>query len=126
MTLDSRTDDSDSTQEDGNSLLTWENLNMAVKFSGTPDEIGFIMLHVDINQHSPDLLRAVHTAAMGMSAGTDAEAAWCESMQTAWLTLHKMNARRREMWRASNWRNYNDFRYSLFRKEEEEEEEEQE
>ena len=30
--------------------FNWENLNMAAKFSGLPDERGFIMLHVDINQ----------------------------------------------------------------------------
>ena len=32
---------------------------MAVKFSGLPDERGFIMLHVDINEHSPELLSGV-------------------------------------------------------------------
>ncbi|MFY9444522.1 MAG: hypothetical protein WAP16_00560, partial [Flavobacteriaceae bacterium] len=36
----------------------WENLAMAVKFSGMDDERGFIMLHVDINQFSPDLVKA--------------------------------------------------------------------
>ena len=29
---------------------------MCVRFSGQPDEVGFIMLHVDINQHSPSLV----------------------------------------------------------------------
>ena len=37
----------------------WENLDMAVKFSGMPDERGFIMLHVDINQYSPELIEGV-------------------------------------------------------------------
>ena len=32
---------------------------MAAKFSGLPDERGFIMLHVDINQYSPDLVKSV-------------------------------------------------------------------
>ena len=32
---------------------------MCVRFSGQPDEVGFIMLHVDINQHSPDLVGSV-------------------------------------------------------------------
>ena len=39
--------------------FNWENLDMAVKFSGMPDERGFIMLHVDINQHSPKLVEGV-------------------------------------------------------------------
>ena len=37
----------------------WENLAMAAKFSGMDDERGFIMLHVDINQHSPELVGSV-------------------------------------------------------------------
>lgn len=37
----------------------WENLEMAAKFSGMDDERGFIMLHVDINQHSPDLVGSI-------------------------------------------------------------------
>ena len=32
---------------------------MCVRFSGQPDEVGFIMLHVDINQHSPSLVGSV-------------------------------------------------------------------
>ena len=36
----------------------WENLAMAAKFSGM-DERGFIMLHVDINQHSPELVGSI-------------------------------------------------------------------
>jgi indoleamine 2,3-dioxygenase len=37
----------------------WENLAMAAKFSGMDDERGFIMLHVDINQHSPELIGSI-------------------------------------------------------------------
>ena len=37
----------------------WSNLDMCVRFSGQPDEVGFIMLHVDINQHSPSLVGSV-------------------------------------------------------------------
>jgi indoleamine 2,3-dioxygenase len=42
--------------------MNWENLGMCVKFSGMPDERGFIMLHVDINQYSPALIRGVFEA----------------------------------------------------------------
>jgi len=37
----------------------WENLAMAAKFSGMDDERGFIMLHVDINQYSPQLVGSI-------------------------------------------------------------------
>ena len=37
----------------------WENLSMSAAFSGMDDERGFIMLHVDINQHSPELVGSI-------------------------------------------------------------------
>ena len=37
----------------------WENLAMAAKFSGMDHERGFIMLHVDINQYSPQLVGSI-------------------------------------------------------------------
>ena len=82
----------------------WSNLSMAVKFSGMPDEQGFIMLHVDINQYSPDLVKA----ALGLADyPTDEINANLELFGT---TLQKMNERRRLMWEASRWKHYNDFR----------------
>ena len=39
--------------------LHWKNLDMACKFTGTPDEIGFIMVHVYINELSPKLVGSV-------------------------------------------------------------------
>jgi len=88
--------------------LEWTNLDMCVRFSGQPDEVGFIMLHVDINQHSPDLVGSVYHTLKALNVNNQAEA-------TKWLnknhqTMVHMNERRREMWKASRWQHYNDFR----------------
>ncbi len=88
--------------------LEWTNLDMCVRFSGQPDEVGFIMLHVDINQHSPDLVGSVYHTLKAINKNDQIAA-------TNWLdknyqTMVHMNARRREMWKASRWQHYNDFR----------------
>lgn len=90
---------------DQSGSLEWTNLGMAAKFSGMDDERGFIMLHVDINQYSPDLVRAV----FGIASAEDSEK--CTASLTLMAdTLHRMNDRRKLMWEASRWKHYNDFR----------------
>lgn len=84
----------------------WINLNMAAKFSGLNDERGFIMLHVDINQYSPDLIKAV----FGIMKENSSKQNLSDSIKLMGDTLKKMNARRKLMWEASRWKNYNDFR----------------
>lgn len=88
--------------------LEWTNLEMCVRFSGQPDEVGFIMLHVDINQHSADLvgsvMKALEAVAHGETEKVEAALDW--NMRT----MVEMNNRRREMWKASRWQYYNDFR----------------
>jgi indoleamine 2,3-dioxygenase len=88
--------------------LAWTNLEMCVRFSGQPDEAGFIMLHVDINQHSPDLVGSVMQTldAVAKNDIKKAEAGLDWNMRT----MIEMNNRRREMWKASRWQHYNDFR----------------
>lgn len=88
--------------------LAWTNLEMCVRFSGQPDEVGFIMLHVDINQHSPDLVGSVMQTldAVAKNDIKKAEAGLDWNMRT----MIEMNNRRREMWKASRWQHYNDFR----------------
>ena len=86
----------------------WENLAMAAKFSGMDDERGFIMLHVDINQHSPALVESVMESLISIDSKDD------ESLNH-WLeknfnSMVKVNERRKEMWVASRWKHYNDFR----------------
>lgn len=88
--------------------LAWTNLEMCVRFSGQPDEVGFIMLHVDINQHSADLVGSVMQTLEGVAYGDIQKAE--EGLDKNMRTMIEMNNRRREMWKASRWQHYNDFR----------------
>ena len=93
-------------KKDKTAGFEWNNLAMAAKFSGMDDERGFIMLHVDINQYSPDLVKAVFSIAKEDIATyelTNALTLMADS-------LNKMNTRRKLMWEASRWKHYNDFR----------------
>jgi len=85
--------------------FNWENLGMAAKFSGMSDERGFIMLHVDINQYSPQLIEG----SMGIVHAQDDEE-MNHHLELVGTALKHMNARRRLMWEASRWKHYNDFR----------------
>ena len=79
---------------------------MAAKFSGMDDERGFIMLHVDINQYSPYLFKAV----FGIAQEGIVTDALTNALTLMADSLNKMNARRKLMWEASRWKHYNDFR----------------
>ena len=85
--------------------FNWENLGMAAKFSGMDDERGFIMLHVDINQYSPQLVKSVINA-MGSKNNDQLN----KSLSLAVDSMRKINERRQLMWQASRWKHYNDFR----------------
>jgi indoleamine 2,3-dioxygenase len=89
-------------KRDPEGTLHWKNLNMACRFSGTPDEIGFIMLHVYINELSPALVDGI----MRVGKGEDINA----NLKRTALTMKDINARRKEMWAASRHERYNDFR----------------
>lgn len=84
----------------------WTNLEMSAKFSGKDDERGFIMLHVDINQYSPQLIEAV----FGIVDSENDSEHLTNSLKLLADTLHYMNDRRKLMWEASRWKHYNDFR----------------
>ena len=88
--------------------LEWHNLAMCVRFSGQPDEAGFILLHVDINQFSPDLVGSVMRGFQAIEENNlpALEKALDDNLDT----LTRMNIRRKEMWKASRWQHYNDFR----------------
>ena len=87
--------------------LNWENITMCNRFSGQSDEVGFIMLHVDINRFSPGLVGSVmHT----LEVVKDESKPVHDFLEANWLTMKKMNERRKEMWKASRWQHYNDFR----------------
>ena len=81
--------------------LDWKNLDMACKFTGTSDEIGFIMVHVYINEVSPKLVESVMDYGLNKSV---------TSLQMCGNVMQEMNRRRRDMWTASRHERYNDFR----------------
>jgi indoleamine 2,3-dioxygenase len=110
--------------------LHWKNLDMACKFVGSSDEVGFIMVHVYINEMSPQLVRSVMEYGNASRTGTSVE---CyvdasdhvfdrtvlyvpqedivnEHLQECGLVMAEMNKRRRDMWTASRHERYNDFR----------------
>ena len=83
----------------------WENLAMAAKFSGMDDERGFIMLHVDINQYSPQLVGSILDFLKSKdSSGVN------QSLNNCLSSMKSINERRQIMWQASRWKHYNDFR----------------
>jgi len=100
--------------------LHWKNLDMACKFVGSSDEIGFIMVHVYINELSPQLVRSViEYGKEAHSYKNNSEknvfiihdtAILNEHLQECGLIMKEMNTRRRDMWTASRHEHYNDFR----------------
>lgn len=88
-------------KKDKNGSLDWKNLDMACKFIGSMDEVGFIMLHVYINELSPQLVESV----MEFSKTKDKR-----YLKQCGKVMEEMNKRRREMWEASRPNHYNDFR----------------
>ncbi len=83
----------------------WENLAMAAKFSGMDDERGFIMLHVDINQYSPQLVGSILDFIIAKdNHGVN------QSLNNCLSSMKSINERRQIMWEASRWKHYNDFR----------------
>jgi indoleamine 2,3-dioxygenase len=88
-------------KRDENGSLDWKNLDMACKFIGSMDEIGFIMLHVYINELSPKLVESVS----GFTKTADKT-----YLKQCGTVMEQINKRRREMWEASRPDHYNDFR----------------
>lgn len=87
--------------------LNWENITMCNRFSGQSDEVGFIMLHVDINRFSPGLVGSVMKT---LQVIKDENIQVHHFLEANWMTMKQMNERRKEMWKASRWQHYNDFR----------------
>ena len=86
----------------------WSNLDQCVKFSGTSDESGFIMNHVDINQHSPKLVESVLESLKCIE--NDQADGLNKNLKQNFHSMELVNERRKEMWVASRWKHYNDFR----------------
>ena len=87
--------------------LNWENITMCNRFSGQSDEVGFIMLHVDINRFSANLVGTVMQTIQALDGGAKSVG---DLLEKNWSTMKQMNERRKEMWKASRWQRYNDFR----------------
>jgi len=87
--------------------LDWENLTMCNRFSGQADEVGFIMLHVDINRFSAPLVGSILGT---LDAASKGNIPWHPFLEANLNAMKKVNARRKEMWKASRWQHYNDFR----------------
>ena len=85
-----------------------ENLKLAVSFSGTDDEEGFILVHVAINQHSKDLIKYGELLTNSLDLGCIVNLN--ESLIQLKNVMIRMNDERRNMWKASNPSNYNNFR----------------
>lgn len=88
-------------KKDPNAGFEYTNLDMACKFSGTTDEIGFIMVHVDINSYSPNLIKGIELFNSDYKL---------QGLELILSTMEKINERRKTMWNASNPANYNNFR----------------
>jgi len=80
---------------------TWDNLEMIAKFSGSRDETGFIMIHVDINRFGKDLINSIKNTLSGNII---------DGLDENYNIMIKINEVRKQMWIASNHHNYQDFR----------------
>lgn len=84
-----------------NEVYKYTNLKLAVSFSGTKDEEGFIMLHVDIVSKTKKLIKGLEQYISGDKL---------VGLTTVLEASKEINDRRKEMWSASNHKNYNAFR----------------
>ena len=87
-------------KKDPSGSFDYTNLEMACCFSGTSDETGFIMVHVDINSNSPNLIKGIELTKSDPNSG----------LKLILDTMKIINERRKTMWKASNHKNYNNFR----------------
>jgi len=96
-------------KKDKDGTFDWKNLNMACSFTGSKDEIGFIMVHVYINELSPKLVESVleYNKNESYYKSNPDKIYWLKNCAE---TMETMNYRRREMWLASRHEHYNDFR----------------
>lgn len=88
--------------------LNWKNLKMATSFTNGDDESGFIMMHVYINEISNKLIKSIYDSINNISNNDHNNL--IESLKLNYETMKQMNERKREMWVASNYKKYNDFR----------------
>ena len=91
--------------------LEWTNLKLAVSYSGTSDEVGFIMTHVDINSFGKYLIESIHTVLHEVrNPSHTSNSGIIKGLRQCYDTMITINTRRMEMWKASSYKNYNNFR----------------
>ena len=82
---------------------------ICVRFSGQPDEVGFIMLHVDINQHSPSLVGSVINALHAIKDSDNSSA--ISYLKENYETMKLMNQKKKRNVESLKMEShYNDFR----------------
>jgi len=86
---------------------TQDNLKMLVSFAGTEDERGFVCVHVDINSYSANLIKSIENVLGSLGNSYDN---LVDGLRLNYETMKNMNERRMGMWKASNYKKYNDFR----------------
>jgi indoleamine 2,3-dioxygenase len=95
-------------RRDKNKGITLDNLDLAVAFSGTEDERGFILDHVEINSHSGDLIKSYDMILQGLKEGEKVQV--ISGLKLCVDTMQRMNIARKKMWQVSQHQRYNDFR----------------
>ena len=91
--------------------LEWDNLKMANKFSGMSDESGFIMVHVDINRHTPGMFGLISNLVENVYNDNNVNIdKVINDLQSLVKVLKDINLSRKQMWTASRSKHYNDFR----------------
>lgn len=85
--------------------LHWKNQDMAVKFCGSADEIGFNATHVYINEVTPALVDCVFRVAEGDEIKYN--------LKRCGDIVKEINVRRKDMWQASASEKFNEFRNFL-------------
>lgn len=99
-------------KKDVDGPLNWDNLGMCVKFSGGPDEEGFIMVHVDINARSGPLVDSIFNFQRALKEDDvdKKNQMMTDALRLNYITMKEINKRRVEMWKASDHTKYDDFR----------------
>jgi len=87
--------------------LDYNNLDMVCRFAGTQDEVGFMMVHVNINENGAQLIAGIRDA---IAAAEEDPQSLVPALAKVHAAATAINSVRRSMWKASKPERYNDFR----------------
>ena len=94
--------------KDASKGMDYTNLDMIRRFNGIHDEIGFIMLHNEINSHVPKIINGMKSVTKGISENNSVMIH--QGLETIQSTMKIINMVRKKMWSASDPKKYNQFR----------------